>query len=103
MNTPHTLSTVITPIIKQLYQQEIIDKKDATRILRNAKLSSMTSVHPYINLSDYKLINQLTDKPVTIEFIAQFVAEMNDMDYLKIDPTKINVNQVVIVLINIEI
>lgn len=94
MNSASTLTNVLTPIIKQLYQQEIVDKKDATRILRNSKLSSMSSVHPYVNLSDYKLINKLTDKPITIEFITQFVAELNNMEYLKIDPTKVNVNQV---------
>lgn len=94
MNSASTLSNALSPIIKQLYQQQIIDKNDASRILRNSKLSSTSSVHPYVNLSDYKLTNELTEKPITIEFITQFVAGLNNMDYLKIDPTKVNVNQV---------
>ena len=94
MNSANTLSKVLSPIIKQLYKQQVIDKKDASRILRNSKLSSTSSVHPYVNLSDYKLTNKLTEKPISLEFITQFVAELNNMDYLKIDPTKVNVNQV---------
>ena len=94
MNSASTLSNALSPIIKALYQQQIINKKDANRILRNSKLSSISSVHPYVNLSDYKLKNKLTGKPITMEFITQFVADINHMDYLKIDPTKINVNQV---------
>ncbi len=94
MNKSQSLATIITPIVKSLYAKGIIEKKDATRILRNANLTSVTSVHPYVTLSDYKLNNKQTDKPVSIEFITQFVAEMNGLDYLKIDPTKVNVNKV---------
>jgi general secretion pathway protein E len=94
MNNIQTLTSVLTPIIKQLYKDEIIGKKDATRILRNTKLTSVSSVHPYITLSDYKLNNEQTDKPISIEFITQYVAEMHKLDYLKVDPTKVNVNKV---------
>ncbi|VAW40941.1 Type II secretory pathway, ATPase PulE/Tfp pilus assembly pathway, ATPase PilB [hydrothermal vent metagenome] len=94
MNSQQSLTTKISPIIKQLYSQGIIDKKDASRILRNSKLTAATSVHPYVNLSDYKLVNNITGKPVSIEFITQFVAALHDIDYLKVDPTKVNVNKV---------
>lgn len=94
MNKSQTLATIVTPIIKSLFKKGIIDKKDASRILRNSKLTAATSVHPYVTLSDYKLNNNQTDKPVSIEFITQFVAEMNGLDYLKVDPTKVNVNKV---------
>jgi general secretion pathway protein E len=94
MKNRKSLSTKITPIVKHLFAQKIIDKKNATRILRNAKLTSVTSVHPYVTLSDYKLINNHTDKPISIEFITQVVAELHNIDYLKIDPTKVNVNKV---------
>ena len=94
MNTRQSLSNKITPIVKHLFAQHIIDKKDATRILRNAKLTSVTSVHPYVSLSDYKLTNNHTGKPVSIEFITQTVAEQHNIGYLKIDPTKVNVNKV---------
>ena len=94
MNINQSLSIVLSPIIKHMFKQGILNKLDANRILRNSKLSSISSVHPYVNLSDYKLNNQQTGKPITIEFITQFVAELNNLDYLKIDPTKVNVNQV---------
>lgn len=94
MTNAYSLNNIITPIIKELFRQEIIDKQNAERILRNSKLSSISSVHPYVNLSDYKLTNLKTNKPLSIEFITQFVAEQNNIEYLKIDPTKVNVNKV---------
>ncbi|MBL4773165.1 MAG: type II/IV secretion system protein [Alcanivoracaceae bacterium] len=94
MNNSQSLTSIITPIIKQLYKQNIIVKRDASRILRNSKLSSVISVHPYVTLSDYKLTNNKTGKPVSLEFITQFVAELHGMDYMKVDPTKVNVNKV---------
>jgi general secretion pathway protein E len=94
MKSRQPLANIITPIIKHLFAQQIIDKKDATRILRNAKLTSASSVHPYVTLSDYKLTNNHTGKPVSIEFITQTVAELHNIDYLKVDPTRVNVNKV---------
>ena len=94
MNNTKSLTQTITPIVKDLYQKAIIDKSDASRIIRNSKLTSVSSVHPYVTLSDYKLINNETGKPISIEFITQFVADMHKLDYMKVDPTKVNVNQV---------
>ena len=47
-----------------------------------------------MNLADYKLSNKKTGKPITIESITQVNAEINHLPYKKIDPTKVNVNQV---------
>ncbi len=94
MKNSKSLTSIITPIVKQMYKQGIIEKNDAKRILSNSQLSAVTSVHPYVNLSDYKLINEKTGKPISFEFIVEFVAGMNGLDYLKIDPTKVNVNKV---------
>ena len=94
MKTEKLLAASISPIVKALYKNALIDKSSAQRILRNAKLTSVTSVHPYVTLSDYKLINEKTGKPLSIEFITQFVADMNGLAYLKVDPTKVNVNKV---------
>ena len=41
-----------------------------------------------------KLTNIKTSKPITIESITQTNAEINGLKYKKIDPTKVNVNQV---------
>jgi len=94
MKTSKPLQSTLTPIVKSMFQKGIVDKKDANRIIKNSNSSSVTSVHPYVNLSDYKLINLKTGKPVSVEFIVKFVAGMHGLDYLKIDPTKVNVNKV---------
>ncbi len=94
MKISKSIQSIITPIVKNLYKQGIIDKKDANRILQNSQASAVTSVHPYVNLSDYQLTNLKTGKPISVEFIVKFVAEMHELDYLKVDPTKVNVNSV---------
>ncbi|MCF6289298.1 MAG: GspE/PulE family protein [Proteobacteria bacterium] len=94
MKNNQTPAAIISAVIKKLYSEEIVGKKDATRIIRNTKLTSATSVHPYVTISDYKLTNNKTGKPISVEFITQFVADLNDMEYKKIDPTKVNVNKV---------
>lgn len=94
MNKKQSPAAIIPKIVKKLYSAEIINKEDAERILRNAKLTSVTSVHPYVTISDYKLTNNKTGKPISVESITEFVAGLNDMGYQKIDPTKVNVNKV---------
>ncbi|HOP21615.1 MAG TPA: GspE/PulE family protein [Gammaproteobacteria bacterium] len=94
MNSKLSFSEIVIPIIKHLFHEGIIDKKSADKIIRNSKLIKMSSVHPYINISDYNLKSLKTGKPISIEFITHFVAKINNLGYLKIDPTKVNVSSV---------
>lgn len=80
-------------IAKQWLQANIISQKDFITLLEKATVAS-ASVHPYVAIVDNKLINQRNQKPITMEFITRWVAKTHDMPYLKIDPTKVNVNQV---------
>ena len=80
-------------IAKQWFEHGIIDKAHYSQLLEKASVSS-AAVHPYVSLADQKLTNQKNGKPITIEFITRWVAKVHNMPYLKIDPTKINVNQV---------
>ncbi|WP_395374067.1 GspE/PulE family protein [Marinicella sp. W31] len=80
-------------IAKQWFENGIIDKNSYSKLLEKASVSS-AAVHPYVSLADQKLTNQKNGKPITIEFITRWVAKVHKMPYLKIDPTKINVNQV---------
>jgi len=80
-------------IARQWLQADIITQHECARLLEKSTVSS-ASVHPYISIIDNKLTNQKTGKPITLEFLTQWVAKKNKLDYVKIDPTKINVNQV---------
>ncbi len=80
-------------IAKQWLASKIITQKDFATLLEKSTVTS-ASVHPYIAIIDNKLTNIRTGKPITMEFLTQWVAKSNQLDYLKIDPTKINVNQV---------
>lgn len=80
-------------IAKQWYENKIIDQSDYDGLMEKATVASV-AVHPYVSIADQKLINKKNHKPITIEFIARWVAASKSMPYLKIDPTKINVGQV---------
>jgi general secretion pathway protein E len=80
-------------IAKQWLMAKIISQHDFAILLEKSTVLS-ASVHPYIAIIDNKLTHTKTGKPITLEFLTQWVAKTHKMDYLKIDPTKINVNQV---------
>ena len=80
-------------LAKQWLAAKIISQQQFAKLLEKSTVTS-ASVHPYISIVDNKLTNIKTGKPITMEFLTQWVAKANKLDYLKIDPTKINVNQV---------
>ncbi|TDR23636.1 GspE/PulE family protein [Marinicella litoralis] len=80
-------------IAKQWLAAKLITQKDFATLLEKSTVMS-ASVHPYIAIVDNKLANIKTGKPITLEFLTQWVAKAHKIDYLKIDPTKIDVNQV---------
>lgn len=88
-----TSNNFMATIAKQWLQAKIISQKEFAKLLEKSSVTS-ASVHPYISIVDNKLTNIQTGKPITMEFLTQWVAKANKLDYLKIDPTKINVNQV---------
>lgn len=93
MNASGIKNTFMANIAKQWLKAKIINQQDCSSLLEKSTFSS-SSVHPYVSIVDNKLINRLNNKPITLEFITRWVAKTHNMEYLKIDPTKINVNQV---------
>ncbi|MCX7552316.1 GspE/PulE family protein [Marinicella sp. S1101] len=86
-------NTFMATIAKQWLTANIISQQEFAKLLEKSTVSS-ASVHPYVSIIDNKLVNKKTGKPITMEFLTQWVAKTNKLDYLKIDPTNINVNQV---------
>jgi len=89
---PNDIQFVAT-VARQWLKAGIIDQQAAARLLEKSQVKS-SSVHPYVAIVDNKITHQKTGKPITLEFVTQWVAKANKLPYLKIDPTKINVNQV---------
>ncbi len=81
-------------VAREMYRDGLLTREDAKRLLRNAAKPVNSSVHPYVSLADYGIINQKTGKPLTVESITEWVAARHGLDYLKIDPTKIDVGNV---------
>jgi general secretion pathway protein E len=79
---------------REMYRDGLLTREDAKKLLVNASRPPNASVHPYVSLADYGLTNQKTGKPLSVEAITRWVAGKHGMDYLKIDPTRINVGTV---------
>ncbi len=86
-------SRFIATIAQQWHDAGILDEPAFKRLMEKAQVKSGT-VHPYVAIVDNQLINQKNSKPITLEFVTLWVAKAANLPYLKIDPTKINVNQV---------
>ena len=94
MTTDNTIkNNFMANIAKQWLAAKIITQREFAKLLEKSTVKS-ASVHPYISIVDNKLTNLKTGKPITMEFLTQWVAKNNEIEYLKIDPTKIDVNQV---------
>ncbi len=94
MTTAKTVkNNFMATLAKQWLAAKIISQEQCEKLLEKSTVAS-ASVHPYISIVDNKLTNLKTGKPITMEFLTQWVARIHKLDYLKIDPTKINVNQV---------
>lgn len=94
MTTAKTIkNNFMATLAKQWLAAKIISQHEFAKLLEKSTVTS-ASVHPYISIVDNKLTNLKTGKPITMEFLTQWVAKINKLDYLKIDPTKVNVNQV---------
>jgi len=88
-----TDSRFIATIAQQWHDAGILATPAFERLMEKSHMKSGT-VHPYVAIVDNQLVNQKNSKPITLEFVTHWVAKAANLPYLKIDPTKINVNQV---------
>ena len=79
---------------REMYRDGLLSRQDAKKLLQQAGKLVKSSVHPYVSLADYGLTNQKTGQPLTVEAITRWVADKHGLEYLKIDPTAINVGNV---------
>jgi general secretion pathway protein E len=80
-------------LVQWLQQDGMISQQEAKRTVdRCSKAES--AQHPLVRLASVAMTRASDGKPLDIEDLAQFLADKAGLDYLRIDPMKVNVSKV---------
>ena len=97
----HALGTVsphIGPVdwrrlVEWLQQDKLISAEEAQRTI-NRCAQAESAQHPLVRLASVSMRRASDDKPLDIEMLAQWLALRAGLDYLRIDPLKVDVGKV---------
>ncbi|MBX3655085.1 MAG: Flp pilus assembly complex ATPase component TadA [Ramlibacter sp.] len=91
--TPHRGPIDWRSMVEWLAADGVISAEEARRtIARCAQAES--AQHPLVRLSSVSMIRQSDGKPLDVEMLAQWLAGRAGLDYLRIDPLKVDVGKV---------
>ena len=91
--TPHAGPLDWRMLIEWLREDGLISPADAERtIARCAQVQS--AQHPLVRLANFGMPRVLDGKPLDIESMSQWLAERAGLQYLRIDPLKVDVGKV---------
>ena len=91
--TPHVGPLDWRTLIEWLREDGLISPADAERtIARCAQVQS--AQHPLVRLANFGMPRVLDGKPLDIESMSQWLAERAGLQYLRIDPLKVDVGKV---------
>jgi general secretion pathway protein E len=80
-------------LVEWLHADGVIAQEEATRtIARCAQAESVQ--HPLVRLASVSMRRAVDNKPLDIELLTQWLAARVGMDYLRIDPLKVDVSKV---------
>jgi general secretion pathway protein E len=80
-------------LVEWLHADGVISQEEATRtITRCAQAESVQ--HPLVRLASVSMRRAVDNKPLDIELLTQWLAARVGMDYLRIDPLKVDVSKV---------
>jgi len=81
-------------VLANLLSDGLVAEEDAKRT-RVARISHRNDVHPLVMIANAKLNDaRQPDKPLSLEYLTEWLAHKSKTDYLKIDPTKVDVARV---------
>ena len=91
--TPHSGPLDWRRLVKWLHSDAVISAEEAQRI--TARCAQAESVqHPLVRLASVSVRRASDGKPLDIEMLTQWVAARAGLDYLRIDPLKVDVGKV---------
>ena len=80
-------------LVEWLHHDGVINREEAQRI--NARCAQAESAqHPLVRLASVSVRRAADGKPMDIELLTQWVAGRAGLDYLRIDPLKVDVGKV---------
>ena len=101
MNAQHKTTTADRPsgpvqwrqLVQWLQQDKVIADDEAERTI--ARCATAESVqHPLVRLANVSMRRASDQKPLDIELLTQWLAKRSGMDYLRIDPLKVEVGKI---------
>ena len=104
--TPHASSsaTASTPskhagplewrrLVQWLQHDGVISEEEATRTIARCSMAE-SAQHPLVRLASVSMRRASDQKPLDMELLVQWLAKRSGMDYLRIDPLKVDVGKV---------
>ena len=80
-------------LVQWLQQDGVISDEEATRTVARCSVAE-SAQHPMLRLASVSMRRALDQKPLDIELLTQWLAKRSGMDYLRIDPLKVDVGRI---------
>jgi general secretion pathway protein E len=80
-------------LVQWLQRDGVISEEEASRTIARCSMAE-SAQHPLVRLASVSMRRALDNKPLDIELLTQWLAKRAGMDYLRIDPLKVDVGKV---------
>lgn len=92
LNSQHRVQ--LEQVLEWLIAEGVIDEMDARKV-RTERTKVRVELHPLVVIVNAKLENKLKPgKPLGLEYLTEWLAQKSGLDYVKIDPMKVDVAKV---------
>jgi general secretion pathway protein E len=91
--TRHTGPLDWRRLVHWLQRDGVISEEEATRTVARCSMAE-SAQHPLVRLASVSMRRASDQKPLDIELLTQWLAKRSSMDYLRIDPLKVDVGKV---------
>ena len=82
-------------IVEWLRADGVISEEEATRTIARCSQAE-SSQHPLVRLDSVAMSRASDGKPLDIEMLTQYLAQRVGLDYLRIDPLKVDVGKLLL-------
>ncbi|HEY8047854.1 MAG TPA: ATPase, T2SS/T4P/T4SS family [Ramlibacter sp.] len=83
----------VRSLVEWMEQDALIDPEEARRVIARCS-QAQSSQHPLVRLAAVAMTRAGDGKPLDIDMLTQWLAQRTGLDYLRIDPLKVDVGKV---------
>ena len=80
-------------LVQWLQHDGVISEEEATRTIARCSMAESVQ-HPLVRLASVSMRRSVDQKPLDMELLTQWLAKRSSMDYLRIDPLKVDVGKI---------